>query len=394
MPRAQMLVLALLVINLLLGVLCLVIARGEHRSPALRWWGWGLLVYAAGLMVTIASPLIGKASSATLGNTLITIAPILCALAVFSHTHFRLNWTYTWTGVALTVAALAYNNFTPYSTPLVNLIAPTVMAVTLVVIATVVILRDGPRDARAACGFLAAMSVISILTWLVRIVFMVAAIGPSADVSRADLVISLFAIAQMVNSIGAALSLMWIDVRLMQAELSRVAHSDALTGLPNRRGILHRFEAELSRASRHGQGFAMAVFDVDHFKVVNDEHGHIAGDLVLKSVADAFAAAKRNEDVLGRIGGEEFLFLLPQQDRERACEAVERLREAAGRTDIEYEGRKIRVTVSGGLAMYPGDGADWDTLFAAADRRLYVAKKAGRNRVEWRPLESVEFQTA
>lgn len=393
MSRAQTLVLALLALHVLLGALCLVIARGEHRSPALRWWGWGLLVYAAGLLVTILA-FLSRPWALTVGNTLITIAPVLCALAVFSHTRFRPDWRWIWACVALTAAILAVNNFAGSPTPIVNLAAPTAMAIVLFLAAAYLIVRDGPREAAAACRFLAGMFVLSVVTWALRVVVMMWILQGSTDVNRVDLVISLFAIMQMVNSVGAALSLMWIDVRLMQAELSRVAHTDHLTGLPNRRGVVQRFEEALSRAARHGRPFALAVFDLDHFKQVNDRHGHAAGDAVLRAAGEALARAKRGEDVLGRVGGEEFLVLFADQPREAALEAAERLREAIARTQVTHEGLRIPLTASGGVAMYPDDGKDWDALFGAADRRLYVAKKAGRNRVEWRDIDSVKLSTA
>ena len=393
MSRAQTLVLALLALHILLGALCLVIARGEHRSPALRWWGWGLLVYAGGLLVTLMT-FLGRPWSLTIGNTLVTIAPVLCALAVLSHTRFRPRWEWIWGCVALTAAILAVNNFSAYPAPIVNLGAPTAMAIALFLFAAWMIVKEGPPEARAACRFLAAMFVLSVLTWAARLVIMVQLLGGTADVNRVDLVISLFAILQMVNSVGAALSLMWIDVRLMQAELSRVAHTDHLTGLPNRRGVMLRFDEEVSRAARYGHPFALAVLDLDHFKTVNDRHGHAAGDAVLKAAADALGRAKRGEDVLGRVGGEEFLLVLGQQGRDAALEAAERLRLAVSGAPARFDGREIPVTVSGGLAMYPDDGRTWDELFRTADRRLYVAKRAGRDRVEWRDVDLVEARSA
>jgi len=391
--RAQTLVLALLALHVLLGALCLVIARGEHRSPALRWWGWGLLVYAAGLLVTMIT-FAPRAWTLTLGNALITIAPVLCALAVFSHTRFHPDWRWIWACVALTTAILAVNNFAGSPAPIVNLAAPTAMAVVLFLAAAFLIVRDGPPEAVAACRFLAGMFVLSVATWAARVVIMMWVLKGSSDVSQVDLVISLFAIMQMVNSVGAALSLMWIDVRLMQAELSRVAHTDHLTGLPNRRGVVQRFQETLSRATRHGRPFTLAVFDLDHFKQVNDRHGHAAGDAVLRAAGEAFARAKRGEDVLGRVGGEEFLVVFADQPLEAAVDAGDRLREAIARVEVMSEGRRIPVTVSGGMAMYPDDGKDWDALFGVADRRLYAAKEAGRNRLAWRDIDSLKTSAA
>ena len=384
MSRAQTLVLALLVLNLLLGALSLVIARGEHRSAALRWWGWGLLTYAAGLFTTVASNVgwIAPPLAGFLGNSLVTVAPVLCVMGIVSHTHYRPRAWVVVAGIAVTMAVLAWGNFTGQQRLLINLIAPTPIAVILFLIGAWVIAIRGPREARAACQFLAAMSILSVATWVTRIFVMLAMLEGTQDRERIDIVISLFAIMQMVNAVGATLSLFWIDVRLMQAELSKVAHTDALTSLPNRHAIRLRFAEERARSGRGGRKFAVAVFDIDHFKRVNDTYGHQMGDEVLKAVANALSGAKRADDVLGRIGGEEFFLILEQGTAEGAREAADRLRQAVAAAEVSIGADKLPVTVSGGVALYPDDGDDWDNLFAAADRRLYAAKAAGRNRVE------------
>jgi len=378
-----MLVLALVALHLLLGALCLVIARGEHKSAAMRWWGWGLLLYSAGLLATIAGAFgVPRPVANTGGNTLVALSSVLCVRGVLWHTPRRLSARWVSVGIGAVVAALIAGNFTGYQTFLVNVIGPTAIAVALFLVAAFVIALEGPRDARRACQFLAAMLVLAVLTWVARIVAVVMAMEGSDSAERVDLVMSLFAIAQMVNGVAATLTLVWIDVRLMQAELARVAHSDALTGLLNRRAARLRFGEEAGRAKRQGLRFAMAVFDIDNFKLVNDRHGHAVGDQVLKAVADAFSTAKRGEDVLARIGGEEFLLLLAEQSLAGANDAAERLRIAVARARVVVPGGEVGVTVSGGVALYPDDGADWDHLFAAADGRLYAAKREGRDRVE------------
>jgi diguanylate cyclase (GGDEF)-like protein len=380
--RAQTLVLALLVLHLLLGGLSLAIARGEHKSSALNWWGWGLLLYSAGLVVTLPLGLLPRTVTQTLGNAMITVAPILCGVAVLKHTRWRIFWRLIWGLAALTVALLAWNNFVGPTQAIFNLVLPTPLAVVMFVLGAYAIAREGPRESRSANYFLAGVMLAAVVLWLLRIVGMVNLMGTTNDVARIDAVISFFAIAQMVTGVGATLALFWIDVRIMQAELSRVAHTDALTGLPNRRAVLARFEEEASRAARHGEKFGFAVFDLDHFKRVNDTLGHAVGDEVLKATAAALASAKRNEDLLARLGGEEFLVLFASQHSgEGAMEGAERLREAVSRIDTRFGGKPLRITVSGGVALYPDDGSAFDSLYIVADRRLYAAKEAGRDRI-------------
>ncbi len=296
MTRAQTLILALLVLHLLLGLLCLAISRGEHKSPALRWWGLGLVVYSVGLLTTVAGAFgLPQAGASTAGNTLIALSSVLCVRGVLSHTPVRLSPPWVGAGLLATVAVLIASNATGYEQLLVNVTGPTVFAVVLFLLAAALIVRRGPRDARHASRFLAVMLVFAVVTWILRIVALLAVLGLDRARERVDLVMSLFAIAQMVNGVAATLSLVWIDVRLMQAELSRVAHTDALTGLPNRRAIRLRFGEEAARAARTARKFTMALLDIDHFKQVNDRHGHATGDEVLKAVADALAGAKRGE---------------------------------------------------------------------------------------------------
>jgi len=124
--RAQTLVLALLVLHVLLGSLALAIGRGEHRSAALRWWGAGLLVYALGLVVTQAGMIGARSVALTVGNGLVTAAPVLCAIGVLAHTRLRLHFGWISTGVAATVLVLGWNNFSYAPAPLVNMAAPSI----------------------------------------------------------------------------------------------------------------------------------------------------------------------------------------------------------------------------------------------------------------------------
>jgi len=380
MSRAQTLVLALLTLHVLLGVLCVIIARGEHKAPALRWWGWGILTYAGGLAATLPG-FLPRVLGYTLGNGMVTVAPVICAYAMLSHTRLRLSRFWVGAAVTISVGIIAVNNLGGYFIAPINVVTPSPIAIVLFTIAGVVLLRGGPPQAQSASRFLGGICLLAAVAWIARVATIFLYLQGTSDIQRADIVISLFAIIQMVTGVGATLALMWIDVRLMQSELSRIAHTDALTGLPNRRAIMMRFDVELARALRQKQPFGIAIFDIDHFKQVNDRHGHAAGDAVLKATANIFGAAKRSEDVLGRLGGEEFLMLLPAQTRATSRDAAERLRERLRATPIEHEGGTLQVTVSGGLAMYPDDGGDWDALFAAADGRLYEAKKGGRDRI-------------
>ncbi len=157
---------------------------------------------------------------------------------------------------------------------------------------------------------------------------------------------------------------------------------DPLTRLYNKRYFDERLDAELRFARRHEAKLALLMIDVDHFKRVNDSRGHLVGDTVLTAVATTLARAIRNEDVVARFGGEEFVVLLRATALDAALQLAERLRRKVEELRVEVDGAAPElVTVSIGAAELRADHVDPSALVGAADRALYVAKQAGRNRV-------------
>jgi diguanylate cyclase (GGDEF)-like protein len=150
---------------------------------------------------------------------------------------------------------------------------------------------------------------------------------------------------------------------------------DWLTGLVNRRYAEKRLEEALAAAKRSGHPLVLALADVDRFKQINDAYGHPAGDRVLRNIASALKAAFRSSDVLARFGGDEFFILLPESDVEATLDRLSRFHAGLAIAD------PVRTTVSMGVATWPADGNTPMELFAAADKRLYAAKEAGRDRV-------------
>jgi diguanylate cyclase (GGDEF)-like protein len=158
---------------------------------------------------------------------------------------------------------------------------------------------------------------------------------------------------------------------------------DSLTSLFNRGYVDDRFAIELSRAQRHNQPLAIAMIDVDRFKLFNDTHGHAAGDFALRTIAGVLRQSLRQSDTVGRYGGEEFVVIMPETDLATAQRKLDFLRQAIAETPIQLPtyNKTVRVTFSAGLAGLPHDGADQAELLATADERLFQAKRTGRNRV-------------
>jgi diguanylate cyclase (GGDEF)-like protein len=184
---------------------------------------------------------------------------------------------------------------------------------------------------------------------------------------------------------------MEIIERLLFAAAPRVAHllavearevrarTDELTGLPNRRGL------ERAMAVLEGDRAAMLIADLDHFKLVNDRFGHVAGDAALRHLAGLLRRALRSQDVAVRIGGEEFALWLPDADLAVAAEVAERVRTMIADTPLRWNGQEIRLTCSLGVAAMPDSTSAVANLYGAADAALYRAKERGRNRVEVAP---------
>ena len=169
--------------------------------------------------------------------------------------------------------------------------------------------------------------------------------------------------------------------------LSRRAGRDGLTNLPNRRSLDARLEQELKRHMRHKEGFAVILADLDHFKKVNDTHGHLAGDAALRHAAQALEGGLRATDYLARYGGEEFVAILPHTGASQAWMLAERLRLRLASRELRYAGRVIALTVSMGLATFsPGQAATPASLLGLADQAMYASKRSGRNRVSIAPL--------
>ena len=165
--------------------------------------------------------------------------------------------------------------------------------------------------------------------------------------------------------------------------LQELALTDSLTGLPNRRAIEDWATRQLSGAIRYGFSFLVVLADLDHFKTVNDTYGHDAGDTVLKKFAEILKANSRRSDICGRIGGEEFLFVLTHTSQDNAKIVIERIRAELQAAKFDFDGTSLTVTASFGLASFDGSQqADFNRLVTQADVALYASKRAGRNRLE------------
>jgi diguanylate cyclase (GGDEF)-like protein len=189
-----------------------------------------------------------------------------------------------------------------------------------------------------------------------------------------------------------------IEIHLFE-KAARSSTFDGLTGLLNRSAFDEILAREVSRAKRHDSNLTLLFLDLDDFKRINDTLGHMAGDEVLRKVAQLIMLEKRAEDIGARYGGEEIIVLLPETSKSDGWLIGERIRQSLEKTEIHYEGKNIKATLSGGLASYPIDANDGLTLLKNADKAMYRAKSFGKNNISFYSMNKrrnirVEFSTS
>lgn len=263
-------------------------------------------------------------------------------------------------------------------------------------------IEGGIHDATvsvAASVFLVSLVSLSAATflWILSVPFlMFVALGASA----LPFPEFLNTVVSYVLSIVLALVLMLmfrffrVKAFVLELQLSYVARHDSLTGLFNRGCMTELAAREMARARRHQRPLAVAMLDIDHFKRINDTYGHEAGDRVLKALADSLRAHLREVDMPGRIGGEEFLCLLPETGESEALACAERLRASIEALTVGTPQGPVRLTASIGVAVLGAEHADWESLQRDADAALYQSKHNGRNRVSLTPLRTAGGKAA
>ena len=179
------------------------------------------------------------------------------------------------------------------------------------------------------------------------------------------------------------------DLKEANDKLRELVFRDSLTGLFNHRYFQELMEQELSRSQRYQRPLSLIMFDIDHFKKVNDTFGHPRGDLVLKAVSSVVKARTRDSDILARYGGEEFALVLPETDLNGAVVLAERCRKSVEQMEVQTEGQTIKATISVGVTTFPPDSAGFGKakVIDAADQALYNSKHTGRNRISVLKLE-------
>ncbi len=366
----------------LLGALAIVFGARKGATRAVSMWGAGLLMVAAGYGGIAMRDVLPNLLSITIANTLLMAANLMFFRAVRIFLGKPLHDPF---GLAV-LAATAVMMF------VFSEIVPNLQARILFISAVSVVLfarnalelrTEVPPEVRSSHTFM------QVVYWFVAVVvavrFCATLYMPAGGLLAPSVPQSAFFLVVLLVCTAGTFGNFWMEVQHLHLELARQAARDSLTGLLNRRSFMAELERELARARRGGGILSLAMLDLDHFKVLNDAHGHPAGDEVLRAIAASMQASVRKPDVLGRYGGEEFTLLMPDTDAQMAVSVCERIRIAVQMSGVEWGGSRLSITISGGVAAFALNGTSADALIAAADAALYEAKHAGRNRVVQAP---------
>ena len=356
-----------------------VVARRTQRD-GLFLWGVALCTHTAGYVLFLARGQISPWASVVLANMLLsaTLALMMEAMYQFQRRQPPRRWI--WWPVAL--VGLAFSALLEHTNARV-LLSALVLSLQSLQLAWVMWQRWHSTPGRGKWFVLAALALITVAL-LVRAVANATGILTLQSVVENHPLQSMVFISVMVFNVLANFGMVVMVKESADARNETLALTDELTGLHNRRHIQHTLHQQLAQAQRSGQPLGLLLLDVDWFKRINDEHGHLSGDRVLRELAAHLRAQLRTQDIIGRWGGEEFMALLPGTSQTQAQQLAERLRQSIERVRFHaHDGQSLQVSVSMGVhSSQHGAHASAEQLVREADGALYRAKELGRNRVE------------
>jgi diguanylate cyclase (GGDEF)-like protein len=367
------------------GLLLLFAFLQNRNTPALALWGVGYLIGAAGAAVLVAPSGLPKAWSICGANALICATYAFMWSGARSFEGRRVPIVVLAAGPAIWIAALQFNGFAQSMAAAIGLVSAITAIYALLATCELWYARDRDLISRwptlilvvGHAGFL-----------LARIPFAQALASSAASGQPQSGVVTVIAFEALF--VAFCLPFLRVAMSKERAELEqrKAALTDSLTGVANRRAFFDRGSPLLEGAITERRPVALLLFDLDRFKEVNDTAGHQAGDRVLQAFCDLVGASIRPGDLFGRLGGEEFGYLLASASMAQALQTAERLRRDFAA--ISFPDLVINPTVSVGVAMASDAGRNLSALLAVADRALYRAKADGRNRVAPAPLVLVE----
>jgi diguanylate cyclase (GGDEF)-like protein len=368
-------------LTLLIGVLLFVVRKHFAASiqPSLRWWIAATLLHPIGFLLIGLRDVISDWWSAVLANVLIgsSFAAFAIALRMFNGSPQRRERLYVL--VAMVAGFAVYYTYVDHSLPMRFGTISVVYAILLGSSARAIYRRGQPLNAitHVTGGLFAAGMLV--MSYRAAIYLFFAQPVDSIFVAS-PLQVLAYAMGGLLPAVST-IGFLLMCTEFSQQELTKAARLDYLTGICNRRAIEDLAGRSIAAARRHGIPLAMMIIDVDHFKRINDEYGHEGGDDALIETVRRIRESLRTEDLVGRLGGEEFVAVMPSTDGQSALAAAERIRSAFAEAPMQIGGGNITITVSVGVAVLDAQDQQYSHLLRRADRAMYAAKTAGRNKV-------------
>ena len=372
------LLLVSLLITITLGISMGLVARRERRD-GMVWWAWAMVPLALVLLLFSLRGQISDVYSVVLGNTFLVTVLALFAEGLYEFQQRQAQRALIWVPVVVTpllIALFMDSSVRP-------LMANGVLVFQAGLMLGLVLSRRRQTGGRGQYFVVAGLSLV-VLAMLLRLAASLLGLVDLNQVTSSNTAHAVSMVVFMQTIILITMGLILMSKERADALNRTLAMQDELTGLHNRRAIHKLLEQQLALARRNTQPLALLIVDIDHFKQINDDYGHLSGDQALRVMAGGLQRRLRAQDIVGRWGGEEFIVLLPGTDAVGARHLAEALRRSAEQAELAaLDGRPIRFTISIGLhALDLAGGNERDDMIAAADRALYLAKQNGRNRVE------------
>lgn len=360
------------------GLLLLFAWLQNRDDRPLLWWAGAFMLFAPSTALFGGRGIIANAWSIEVGNILLLLGYGLMWTGARIFEGRRPLLAAAIAGAAIWFVACRFDAF------FVSGVSRVVLASTLICIYSLLFIRElwlGRSEPLISRWPVMALVALHAVLFPVRVPTAVAMPDPFGSVS-APLLSTLLVFAPLFYTFAFAFLLMALTKERVEHTLREAATNDTLTGISNRRGFSERAQRITARAARDGLPLTLMLFDLDQFKGINDRFGHRIGDRVLALFSDCASHTLRPLDLIGRMGGDEFMALLSGVTPEAAPKVAERVRNAFAITAREIDGCQVEATVSIGIACATTTPYDFDLLCSTADAALYRAKRQGRNRIE------------
>lgn len=355
--------------------------------PVLRTWVASMWVATSGIVLIGLRGSIPDSLSIIVANGAIAFSNVLMLKGIAAHVGYAFRWRTPLLVVALYTVLIAWFAYVDRDLR-IRIVLASLLSVGWDVWNITLLLRYGQREIRISCRLTAAVLGIDATYFAIRALIPLAPHAGQDFMKAGAPVVSTY-VAGVLISVAIYFALLLLITERLMVDLRRLARTDALTGLLNRGAIIADGTQALVRCQKHHKPFALLIFDLDHFKQVNDRWGHEAGDAVLRHFTAILqqGASRQSSSLASRYGGEEFLLALPDAGLAEAMSLAEQLRQVLADAPIMFGDHPIAMTTSIGVAIAQA-GATFEHLIAQADEALYRAKSEGRNSVIHAPAQA------